>query len=71
MATRKNMRRSSRKATCKSRRSTRKLEGGKRKPSAWNTLVKRTFEEMRRKDRKASFGDALKEAARRKEREGM
>ncbi len=70
MATRKNTRRASCKDR-KSRRSTRKMDGGKRKASAWNTLVKRTFEEMRRKDRKASFGDALKEAARRKKREGM
>jgi hypothetical protein len=65
MATRKN------RASRKNRKSTRKMEGGKRKASAWNTLVKRTFEEMRRKDRKASFGDALKEAARRKKRGDM
>jgi predicted CopG family antitoxin len=31
-------------------------------------LVKRTFYEMRKKDRKASFSDALKEASRRKKR---
>jgi len=42
--------------------------GGARKKSDWNMLVKRTFEEMRKKDRKASFGDALKEASRRKKR---
>ena len=44
----------------------RKQSGGKRAPSAWNKAVKRVFEEMRRKDRKASFGDALKEASSRK-----
>ena len=59
MATRKNR---------KANRKTRKQEGGKRRMSDWNKLVKRTFEEMRRKDRRASFGDALKEAARRKYR---
>lgn len=48
-------------------RKTRKA-GGARGKSDWNMLVKRTFEEMRRKDRKASFGDALKEASRRKKR---
>ncbi len=62
MATRKN-----RKVSRKDRK-TRKQEGGKRRMSSWNKLVKRTFEEMRRKDRRASFGDALKEAARRKSR---
>ena len=46
--------------------STRKQSGGKRAASAWNKAVKRVFEEMRRKDRRASFGDALKEASRRK-----
>ena len=69
MATRKN-RKSSRKAERKDRK-TRKMDGGKRKASPWNMLVKRTFEEMRRKDRNASFGDALKEAARRKKRGDM
>ena len=59
MATRKNR---------KANRKTRKQDGGKRRMTAWNKLVKRTFEEMRRKDRRASFGDALKEAARRKSR---
>ena len=47
-------------------RKTRKAGG--RGKSDWNMLVKRTFAEMRRKDRKASFGDALKEASRRKAR---
>ena len=45
----------------------RKQSGGKtRAASSWNKAVKRVFEEMRRKDRNASFGDALKEASRRK-----
>ena len=48
-------------------RKTRKV-GGARKKSDWNMLVKRTFDEMRKKDRKASFSDALKEASRRKKR---
>jgi hypothetical protein len=65
MATRKNRK------TSRKDRKTRKQEGGKRRMSSWNKLVKRTFEEMRRKDRKASFGDALKEAARRKSRGEM
>jgi hypothetical protein len=49
-----------------SRKASRKQEGGKRAPSAWNKAVKKVFEEMRRKDRTASFGDALKEASKRK-----
>ena len=45
----------------------RKQSGGKKRAaSSWNKAVKRVFEEMRRKDRNASFGDALKEASRRK-----
>ena len=62
-------RRAPRKAERKSRRAerkTRKQAGGKRAPSAWNKSVKRVYEEMKRKDRNASFGDALKEASRRK-----
>ena len=49
-----------------SRKASRKQEGGKRKASSWNKAVKRVLEEMRRKDRNASFGDALKEASKRK-----
>jgi len=60
MASTRRMKRGSRKA------GTRKQSGGKRAASAWNKAVKRVFEEMRRKDRRASFGDALKEASRRK-----
>jgi hypothetical protein len=64
--TRKMNRKASRKMNRKASRKTRKQEGGRRK-SVWNMAVKRVFEEMRRKDRKASFGDALKEASRRKQ----
>ena len=42
------------------------MSGGKRKASPWNKFVKKIFQEMRRKDKDASFGDALKEASRRK-----
>ena len=48
-------------------RSSRKTQGGgKRKASPWNKFVGRVYDEMKRKDRKASFGDALKEASKRK-----
>ncbi len=48
-------------------RKSRKQSGGKtRKMSPWNKAVKRVYEELKRKDRKVSFGDALKEASRRK-----
>jgi hypothetical protein len=42
------------------------MSGGKRKASPWNKFVKKIFSEMRRKDKDASFGDALKEASKRK-----
>jgi hypothetical protein len=42
------------------------MTGGKRKASPWNKFVKKIFGEMRRKDKDASFSDALKEASRRK-----
>ena len=61
-----NTRKMNRKASRKASKKTRKQDGGRRK-SAWNIAVKRVFDEMRRKDRKASFGDALKEASRRKQ----
>ena len=57
--------RKSRRAERKDRK-TRKQAGGKRAPSEWNKAVKRVYTEMKRKDRNASFGDALKEASRRK-----
>ncbi len=50
----------------RSERKSRKQSGGKRAASSWNKAVKRVYEEMKRKDRNASFGDALKEASRRK-----
>jgi hypothetical protein len=42
------------------------MMGGKRKASPWNKFVKKIFSEMRRKDKDATFSDALKEASRRK-----
>jgi hypothetical protein len=42
------------------------MKGGKRKLSSWNKAVARVYSEMKRKDRKASFSDALKEASKRK-----
>jgi hypothetical protein len=47
-------------------RKSRKTQSGGKKMSSWNKAVKRVYEEMKRKDRNASFGDALKEASRRK-----
>lgn len=47
-------------------RATRKMSGGKRKLSPWNILVKKVFQEMKRKNKDASFGDALKAASKRK-----
>jgi len=47
--------------------SSRKTQGGgKRKASPWNKFVGRVYADMKRKDRKASFSDALKEASKRK-----
>jgi hypothetical protein len=39
---------------------------GKRAPSAWNKLVMSVYAELKKKDKKVSFSDALKEASRRK-----
>ena len=39
---------------------------GKRALSPWNKAVKRVYEEMKRKDRSATFSQALKEASKRK-----
>jgi hypothetical protein len=59
-------------ATRKNRKAGRKAENqvggrtikrGKRAPSAWNKMVKRVYEDMKRKDKKATFSDALKEAS--------
>jgi hypothetical protein len=49
-----------------SRKASRTMKGGKRKASEWNKMVKRVYDEMKRKDRTATFSDALKEASRRK-----
>ena len=51
----------------RNRKTSRKTQnGGKRAMSPWNKAVKRVYEEMKRKDRSATFGQALKEASRRK-----
>ena len=56
-------------ATRRNRKDSRKSQKkSKRAASPWNKAVKRVYEEMKRKDRNASFGDALKEASRRKKR---
>ena len=49
-----------------SRKAKKTQRGGKRKMSSWNKTVKRVYEEMKRKNRSASFSDALKEASRRR-----
>jgi hypothetical protein len=50
------------------RKTMRRKNGGKRKTAKkgnrWNKFVMGVFNEMRRKDRNASFTDALKEASR-------
>jgi hypothetical protein len=56
-------RRGTRKAN---RKNSRKTQKGGRKMSSWNKAVKRVYEEMKRKNSNVSFGDALKEASRRK-----
>lgn len=54
-------------ATRRSRKSaSRKTRSSKRKPSAWNNFVKKVYNEMKKKNSKASFGDALNEASKRK-----
>jgi len=65
MATTRRNRKSTRKASRKTQ------NGGKRALTPWNKLVKRTYDEMKRKDRKATFGDALKEASKRKKAGNM
>jgi hypothetical protein len=42
------------------------MKGGKRPLSSWNKSVKRVYEEMKRKNSNVDFGDALREASRRK-----
>lgn len=60
MAKTRRARRSSRKA---GRKASRKQRGG---ASDWNKAVMRVYGEMKRKDSNVSFGDALKEASKRK-----
>jgi hypothetical protein len=62
--TRRGSRKASRKTSRKASRKT--MKGGKRAMSSWNKSVKRVYEEMKRKDSNTSFGDALREASRRK-----
>ncbi len=57
-------RRASRKGSRKASRKTQ--SGGKRGLSPWNKAVQRVYAELKRKDRSATFGDALKEASKRK-----
>lgn len=53
--------------TRRSKKSARKgTKKGKRAPSKWNMLVMKVYKEMKAKDKNVSFGDALKEASRRK-----
>ena len=39
---------------------------GTRKASKWTTFVKKIYSEMKRKDKNASLGDAMKMASKRK-----
>jgi len=52
--------------TRKMKRSNKTTRKGKRAPSEWNKLVMKVFAELKKKDKKASFKDALVEAASRK-----
>lgn len=52
-----------RKATRKAQRKTRKSS---RKSSPWNQAVMRVYSELKRKNPNTKFGDALKEASKRK-----
>jgi hypothetical protein len=63
---RRGSRKSSRKASgrkASSRKASRKQSGG---ASEWNKAVMRVYGEMKRKDSNVKFGDALKEASKRK-----
>ena len=50
----------------KAQRKGKKTQRGGKKMSSWNKTVKRVYEEMKRKNRNATFSDALKEASRRR-----
>jgi len=43
-----------------------KKRKGTRKASKWTMFVKKIYSEMKRKDKDASLGEAMKEASRRK-----
>ena len=47
-------------------RKARSSKKGTRKASSWNQLVMKVFKELRAKNKKASFSDALREASKRK-----
>ena len=53
-------------ATRKVQRNKRRSTRNKRKSTPWNDLVKKVHMEMKRKDKNASLGDAMKEASKRK-----
>ena len=53
-------RKSTRKSTRKDRKKSRKA------PNAWNQAVMRVYKELKSKNRDAKFGDALREASKRK-----
>ena len=42
---------------------TKKIKKGGRAASSWNKHVMKVFKEMKKKDKNAKFGDALKKAA--------
>ena len=59
--------RKSRKAAPMERKASRKTQrGGKRAPSEWNLAVMRVYKELKAKKPDVKFGDALKEASKRK-----
>jgi hypothetical protein len=43
-----------------------KMKKGSRKGSSWTESVKRVYEELKRENKNASLGDAMKEASKRK-----
>ena len=53
-------------ATRKVQRNKKRSTRNKRKSTPWNDLVKKVHMEMKRKDKNASLGDAMKEASKRK-----
>jgi len=42
------------------------MKKGSRKPSSWTESVKKVYEELKKKNKDASLGDAMKEASKRK-----